>query len=513
MAAGTMLLALAALLALVMTVAAGTDGPAAARRQAAAARELLRRHRTCGSCIAAGGAWCLAADPPGCVPDARGLCGAGGPEAHVGWAGHGRCPDPEDWQLQVYLHAPRRPPPLALQQPAAPDCVATCAAMGSSVPLSEPAKAAAAFESCGMVVIPEVFAPAVLAELRDELVRRQNLTQGMPAGHKLEMPGVRGSSRQELVLPFRHAPALLAALGRPATLDVLTRLLGHPPAVDFASVIVAWPGADAQEFHRDADAGTEAALLLFVPLDPTSATAAGASGPPELCPCSHVPGSPEVCSVDDTGEPIPMATDDRAPLGSVVVYDPGLVHRGAVNPPKGGGGGGSGSAAINDPLFGDEGPTGSGGETEPRLMLSLAIAPHGAGLRGRPESFLGGAARAHIQRWRAAVLGADEAHPAYGCSAFADCESCLGAGRSPQLEGGEEGQGKPLPWRTGCAWCSAAVTGWGGDDAASSAGECVADVAARCSSADEHYGESGMNSPICPGADTDDDDDGDYEEL
>jgi len=32
----------------------------------------------------------------------------------------------------------------------------------------------------------------------------------------------------------------------------LQALLGHPAAIEFVSVIVSWPGADAQEYHRDA---------------------------------------------------------------------------------------------------------------------------------------------------------------------------------------------------------------------------------------------------------------------
>jgi hypothetical protein len=498
----------AVLLAFGLYIAAAlADSPRPNPSKFNAAMETLRHHRTCGACIAAGGAWCLAADPPRCVPDGRGMCHAGGPDDHVGWAGFGRCPDPADWQLQTYLHAPRRPPPLALQKPAAPGCAAKCTAT-SAFELADNTRAAQAFESCGFAVVARVFDPLALSELRDELVRRQNLTQGMRSGHKLEMPGIRGSNRQELVLPFRHSHTLLSALGQPATVRMLTELLGHPPAIDFASVVVAWPGADAQDFHRDADAGTEAALLLFIPLDSTSATQAGASGPPEICPCTHVPGSPETCGIDGKpADPLPMATDDRSPLGSAVVYDPGLVHRGAANPQMLT----AVTEAMHDPLFGDT-SGGAPAPTEPRLMLSIAIAPHKAGLRGRPEAFLGAAAKAHIERWRSVVLGADEPHAAHGCSVYADCESCLAAGRSGTPEGGDgEGEASTLPWRTGCAWCGSGNGKW---VSSTGVGECVPDVTARCNSADDHYGESGMNAPQCPtGDDTSDDHDGEYEEL
>ncbi len=482
------------------------DSPSPNPSKLDAAVETMRRHKTCGTCIAAGGAWCLATDPPRCVPDGRGLCNAGGPEDHVGWAGFGRCPDPADWQLQTYLHAPRRPPPLALQKPATSGCPRKCTST-SAFELSDTTQAAQAFERCGLAVLSRVFDALALGELRDELVRRQNLTLGMRPGHKLEMPGIRGSNRQELVLPFRHAPVLLSALGQPAAIRMLTELLGHPPAIDFVSIVVAWPGADAQDFHRDADAGTEAALLLFVPLDPTSVTQAGASGPPELCPCTHVPGSEEACGVDGgASDPLPMATDDRAPLGSTVVYDPGLVHRGAVNPPPQMPT--PTAEVMQDPLFGDSSGK-AAAPTEPRLMLSITLAPHKTRLRGRPEEFLGAAAKAHIERWRSVVLGADGPHAAHGCSAYADCESCLAAGRSARPEASNEGGGPTLPWRTGCAWCASGDGGW---TSSTAPGECVPDVTARCNSADNHYGESGMNAPRCPtGDDTSNNDDGDYE--
>ena len=468
---------MAALLTLALMLLLGAASSAAGNPSKNKDVQNLLKEATCGSCLRAGGAWCLSTDPPRCVPDGRGLCGAGGPGDHVGWAGFGRCPDPSDWQLQAYLHAPRRPPPAAMQQGLpAPECGTKCAASGHTVPLSEPGKAVETLERCGMVVLPALFDPQVLTALRDELVERQNLTTGFVPGHKLEMPGVRGSLRQELILPFRYSVAVLEALGKPAALVTLTQLLGHPPSIDLASLIVAWPGAGAQDYHRDAEPGTEAALLLFVPLDPTSIAVAGAAGPPEMCACSHTPGSPEECG---ESPPVPMATDGLAPLGSAVVYDSGLVHRGLSNPPQ------QDSAVSTDPLF-DGGSTGG----EPRLMLGLALTPHGAGLRGRPEVMMGAAAKSHVQRWRSAVLGVEQEAPAYGCGAFADCERCLAAGTAAS-------------WRTGCAWCA---VGWDGG------GKCVPDVAAACDSAEAHFGESGMGGAECPAADADADD-GDYEEL
>ena len=101
---------------------------------------------------------------------------------------------------------------------------------------------------------------------------------------KYALPGVRGSKRQELVLPFTppFLGMIAAPLQQPSTRTRLAALLGHPVAIEFVSVIVSWPGADAQEYHRDAQAAAEANLLLFVPLDEMQARP-GHAGPPELC--------------------------------------------------------------------------------------------------------------------------------------------------------------------------------------------------------------------------------------
>ena len=143
---------------------------------------------------------------------------------------------------------------------------------------------------CGTAVLSDLFDAETLRSLRDELAQRKELQGSTPRlGHKLELPGVRGAQRQELVLPFRYSPAILEALRQPAAVALFQRMLGHPPAIDFVSLVLAFPGAEAQDFHRDAEAGTESALLIFVPLDETSVR--GGAGPPEICPCTHWPGS------------------------------------------------------------------------------------------------------------------------------------------------------------------------------------------------------------------------------
>jgi hypothetical protein len=261
----------------------------AASSRAGAAFQALAKHRSCGACLRHGGAWCLEAER--CVPDGRGLCGEGSsPADHVGWAGHGRCPDPADWQLQTYLHAPRRPPPKSLQSSAPPpSCAAECAQLmkqqqGRKGPLLSAEEAAEQFERCGLLLLPRLFDPAAIQLLRMGILGKMHGNGSAPAyGHKLELPGVRGSRRQELVVPFKLAEPVLGALRQPAVYAVLHAVLGHAPALDFVSVVAAWPGASAQAWHRDVEPATEAAALVFIPLDPTSSdTGRGLGGPPEM---------------------------------------------------------------------------------------------------------------------------------------------------------------------------------------------------------------------------------------
>ena len=398
-------------------------------------------HRSCGACVGAGGAWCL---PGGrCVPDGRGFCGkAVSPQQHVGMAGHGRCPDRAGAILQAYVHAPRRPP-LPPPNPAA--CAAACTtapavSVGAASGADAQATAAQHLSTCGLVVLSDAFDAKLLRQLRVRVLEKMRLPPGGGGskGHKYELPGVRGARRAELVLPASKALAgpLVDAIRRPALLAALSALLGHAaPALDFVSALVSWPGAAAQELHRDAEVASEAALLVFVPLDEARV---GAAGPPEMCPCTHFPAAGERAG----GAPSCRAAGRWAaemPLGSALAYDPGLVHRGLPN------------RAAGD---------------EPRLMLHLTLAPRGARVRARPEVLLGGAARTHAAKWRALTLSA-------GCEARTPlgCGGCRGGG-----DGG---------WRTGCAWCTAARS-------------CVPDLAGLCASAEEHVGGAGLGGMACP---------------
>ena len=405
-------------------------------------------HRSCGACVAAGGAWCIPTSR--CVPDARGFCGRDvRPPDHVGMAGHGRCTDRTGAVLQAYHHAPRRPP---LQPPSS--CASTCSA-ASAVAVEAGANganvtAARHLETCGLVVLREAFTPALLRELRQELLRKLKLHNGgVPSTHKNLLPGVRGLHRAELVVPATKTLAgpLLDALRRPALLATLAALLGHAaPALEFVSLMASWPGAGAQELHRDTDVASEAALLVFVPLDEARV---GGAGPPELCPCTHYYSGAERARPGEALECGPAgrfaADADAVPLGSALVYDPGLVHRGLPN---------------------------RAGGVAPRLMLHLALAPRGARVRARPEALLGDAARTHVAKWRAMPLGNGG-----GCRArgVAGCDSCL------------RGDAGGSSWRTGCAWCATAR-------------ECVPDLAGLCASADEHVGSAGLGGTTCQSA-------------
>ena len=218
--------------------------------------------------------------------------------------------------------------------------------------------------------------------------------------------------------------------------------------------MVSWPGAAAQDYHRDAGAGSEAALLLFVPLEFMTADDKG-NGPPELCLCTHHPRA----GVEESQCPGRRLTADAdvAPVGSVLVYEPGMVHRGLAN-----------RAATGF------------SRARPRVMLHLVIAAEGAPVRARPHGFLSAAAQNHVRRWRSLDLGSGEP-----CSALSPlgCEACL-AGGSATSEGGARTGGARQ--RTGCAWCTQTLS-------------CAPDLAGVCPGGPrEHVGTSGLGGASCP---------------
>ena len=135
----------------------------------------LAKHRSCGACVAGGGAWCNT-DASRCVPDARGMRGAGtGPESHVGLAGRGRCSGGQaEFERQAYAHAPRRPPLPRSDTAACPAtaAAATAAAVDFDFRDDHGAAAAATLAEIGVVVLPGIFQPAALASLRAKLVEK-----------------------------------------------------------------------------------------------------------------------------------------------------------------------------------------------------------------------------------------------------------------------------------------------------------------------------------------------------
>lgn len=227
--------------------------------------------------------------------------------------------------------------------------------------------------------------------------------------------------------------------------------------------MVSWPGAEPQEFHRDAGAGSEAALLLFVPLEAMVAADSG-NGPPEMCLCTHHPRA----GVGEGECPGPRLTADAdvVPVGSVLVYDPGMVHRGLAN-----------RASMGFST------------SRPRVMLHLVIAPTGAPLRARPHGFLTTVAQEHIRRWRALDLGSG----AVECGALTahGCEACLAGAELASVgvvdEGiSERGKSGGASQRTGCAWCVHSSS-------------CVPDLAGVCPRGPrEHVGTSGLGGTVCP---------------
>lgn len=407
------------------------------------------RHRSCAECVLAGGAWCLADGQQGgarCVPDARGMCGKESqPQHHVGLAGYGRCAEANQFEAQVYRHAPRIRPkaaPSSHAETSSPPCPSRCNPSGLGVDAGDPSatqKAQSTFEACGAVSLHDAVPTVHLQALR------QALRQALPldchaeaAASKYALPGVRGTNRHELVIPATSAwrQAVAGFLQRPAVGPLLRQLLGYPVHVEFVSLMVSWPGAAAQEYHRDAAAGQEAALLIFVPLDAMALASPGAAGPPELCMCSQWPSVDEA----DCRHPVAGDTNTTAPLGSILIYNAGLVHRGTAH---------------------------LAAEGEPRILLHISVAPARANVRARPEAFLGPAAASHVHTWRSTEVAGGEP----SCADLT-AQGCMACRKTPAR---------------GCAWCLTAKA-------------CVPDLAGVCEQGPrDHVGAAGLQAG-CPAA-------------
>eukprot|EP00040_Diaphanoeca_grandis_P033129 m.202127 g.202127 ORF g.202127 m.202127 type:complete len:477 (+) comp32818_c1_seq2:67-1497(+) len=409
---------------------------------------VLSKYDSCGSCVKAGGGWCLS-DTPKCVPDSPTLCDAG-PANHVGLAGHGRCPERADFETQVYFHAPRRPP---LQPGAAfNDCEGQCGmiafALEDAMTDATVDTMTQTFRACGAITISNFFPKSELLQLRKTLLHKLPLGCAEAASiSKYSLFGLRGSNRQELVLPSSSmfSDGVLSSLRQPSALKIIEALVGHTASIEFASLMISWPGAGAQEYHRDVEPNTEAAVLVFIPLDEMWVRD-GAAGPPEMCLCSHSP------HVEEKNCSFPwQAESDKIEVGSALIYDSGLTHRGLRNqkPPS----------------------------ASPRLMLHLVLSPPKSIVRIRPGGMLGSVAQKHIQNFRDFQLTSPESTTISPestttrlCSEATSCNECRALHKS---------------WRSGCAWCIKSAT-------------CVVDVTAMCDTPSDHVGTSGLKSK-CPG--------------
>jgi hypothetical protein len=246
-------------------------------------------------------------------------------------------------------------------------------------------------------------------------------------------------------------------------------------SIECASIVASWPGAEAQAYHQDIGAESEAALYLFIPLEQMTDSPGGA-GPPEFCMCTHsrttfakhtsnhrCDGPKLVCGGTGTH-------NIKLDLGAAIVFDPGLVHRGLPN----------------------NAPAG----TDARQILHLSLTPEGANIRTRPQSELGGSVAAHLSKWRAINVytkranipgeagatggwrGASSDHiealPPQLCSGFQSCTSCR-AGNKGTAHSSVNGE-----WRTGCAWCTDTQ-------------QCVPDLAGMClAGSSAHVGDAGL---------------------
>jgi hypothetical protein len=122
------------------------------------------------------------------------------------------------------------------------DVEASASASASAAALTT---VATMFHDCGVAVLRNATAGvAGLVQLRAELIHKLELSNGADVSAtgkaaKYLLDGVRGNARAEFVLPA--TPSLTELVQTqvltPAVTGVLEALLGHPPAVEFASVM------------------------------------------------------------------------------------------------------------------------------------------------------------------------------------------------------------------------------------------------------------------------------------
>ena len=171
----------------------------------------------------------------------------------------------------------------------------------------------AIFLRCGVVIVKGGLARQPLKSLRRRL-KPLILNPG-----EAIVPGIRGTGRVEMVVP--HGSDLEEALG--GLKELMCALVGHDAALEFVSAIASYPGASAQEWHRDLEHRQEPNVQIFVPLQRLTHE----RGPPEFCPASAAMTG-EACD----GRRV-LSTADTT-LGDAIVYDPSVIHRGTANRAK-----------------------------------------------------------------------------------------------------------------------------------------------------------------------------------
>jgi hypothetical protein len=396
--------------------------------------KLFTKRKTCGSCLKINGVWCSGQKK---CTSPMSQCQQHEPTVSC-QAGSDECENPKDRAIQHYVCAKRiRPvfedPNRSTRECKLKDITFPRQHSDAKSLLADKMEAVKTLQICGMLVVHNALdayaVSGLLAALDPWMSGTKVANDGDAAISRMSgytLSGIRGDGqdappdtdedrenpavpRSEALVPASSEmiEALKQAFAGGAEalqLDGLRAVLqasldeSHP-WLEFPSMFISSDRVKVQQWHNDMEVGTENNLQVFVPLEQYGQDA----GTTEFCTKS-------LQRENNLRRGDPTCPKDRRivpgvdlPLGSVIVYNPEVLHRGGAN--KSG---------------------------KKRIIFNLAFAPRPQSMRYRPEAMMSDEAQADIRIWRnfTAFAGdpcaADDCHT---CTSNPGCSWCIGRGK------------------------------------------------------------------------------------
>lgn len=273
-----------------------------------------------------------------------------------------RLAEEEDEELRGMQQQPSQPPdhakvsfkPAASRNPAAKDRACLPAELRMDLGgedaegrvLNGMQKVAEVLRRCGVIVLERVFDVDLVAALaREQGVLFRSFHEAVHANRSLEnstTSGLRSEGRWEVKLPLVPPFTSPNLIANPALFSLLKRVLGTEEIeLDTLSSVTSVPGSPAQHWHADVDdlfrhgheeggwgEQSEGAVLpafgivVFLPLSDVGEK----QGPTEFLLGSHLNAA---CASSSC--PARASFVATAPLGSAILFDVRITHRGGAN--------------------------------------------------------------------------------------------------------------------------------------------------------------------------------------